>query len=136
MKRIWLAVVLACGLPVAAWGAQPAQAGGVYVVDFQVRLGRALPVGSLVTCKVTILPETRGQVQQTVMGTAPVQGSSAHCAVKIPAAWGMTATLSYEIDAGEPTGAGVLLRTVAGTAPRLPTPPAGGEARLDLNLTL
>jgi len=130
MRRTWLAALLVCGLPALA---QTVPAGGVYVVDFQVRLGQQVPAGALVTCKVHVQPQGSATVQ-TVVAAGTVQGASAHCAVQIPSTGLDAAALTYEIDAAAP--AGTLLRTAAGTAPGLPRPPAGGAARLNLNLTL
>jgi hypothetical protein len=145
MKRTWIPVLLICAAPALAWGAPAAAANGVYLVDFHVRLGTVVPDGSLVTCKVRIMPgvPAPGRAQlpaaQTVTGVATVQGASAHCAVQIPAAWTdarTTATLSYEIDAAEPAGARMLVRMASGDGVSLPQPPAGGAARLDLSLSL
>lgn len=136
MKRTWLVALLACVVPAGAWGAQPASVGAVYVVDFQVHLARTLPAGALVTCKVKILPEAPGQTQQVVTGLATVQGSSAHCAVEVPATSVAPARLSYEIDAAEPRRAGALLYSASGTVPSLLQLSPGGAARLDLSLTL
>lgn len=134
MKRTWLPVLLlACAAPVFAWAAPP-DASGVYLVDFHVRLGSAVPDGALVTCRVRIAPGA-----QVVAAAATVRGSVAHCAVEIPAAWAdarSAATLSYEIDAASPAGAPMLQRTATGEGVSLPRPPAGGAARLDLSLSL
>ncbi len=131
MRRAWIAVLLVCSVP--ALGAPPRTADGVYHVDFEVHLGAALPAGALVTCKVKIVPETPGAPQLQATGMASVQGRTAHCAVEIPAAWTAPARLSYEIDEERP---GMLVRTATGVAAGLPQPPAGGEERLDLSLTL
>jgi len=133
MRRIWMALLLACALPAVTLSAQPRAAEGVYHVDFQVHLGAALPSGALVTCKVQLAPAVPGAAQMQVAGVATVQGSTAFCAVEIPAAWSAPARLSYEIDAAQP---GMLLRTATGAAEGLPQPPAGGMARLNLSLTL
>lgn len=145
MKRTWISILLICAVPALAWGAPPAAANGVYLVDFHVRLGTVVPDGSLVTCKVRIMPgipapgQPRLPVTQIVSNVATVQGAMAHCAVQIPAAWadaGGAATLSYEIDAAEPAGERILMRTASGDGVSLPHPPAGGAARLDLSLSL
>ena len=130
MRRTWLAVLLACNFPAVA---QPAQAVGVYLVDFQVRLGQQLPAGALVTCRVRIQPQGADN-GLTVVGIGTVQGGSAHCAVQIPSTGADAATLTYEIDEAGPPG--TLMRTVVGITPDLPRPPAGGAARLNLSLTL
>lgn len=145
MKRTWIPVLLICAAPALALGAPPAAANGVYLVDFHVRLGTVVPDGSLVTCKVRIMPgipapgQPRLPATQIVSNVTTVQGAMAHCAVQIPASWAdarTAATLSYEIDATEPAGERMLMRAASGDGVSLPHPPAGGAARLDLSLSL
>lgn len=133
MRRTGMAVLLASAVIAGPLSAQPRAAEGVYHVDFQVHLGAALPSGALVTCKVRLAPAAPGAAQMQAVGVATVQGSTAHCAVEIPAAWAAPARLSYEIDAAEP---GMVVRTATGEAVGLPEPPAGGVERLDLSLAL
>lgn len=147
MQRTLFGALLACAAPVLALGASPAPAHGVYLVDFQLSLGTALPAGALVTCKVKIVPDVpaTGQLKlpppQTVTGIASVQGAMAHCAVELPFAWTpagalRAATLSYEIDAQTPAGAQPVVRTTVGQGIGLPQVPAGGAARMNFSLTL
>lgn len=147
MKRTLFYVLIACAVPALSWGAPPAPADGVYLINFDVHLGAALPAGALVTCKVKIVPDAPapGRPQtlpvQTVASIAAVQGSIAHCAVEIPYARAAgdtqrAAMLSYEIDAQTQTGAQQVVRTTAGQGMGLPHPPAGGAARLNFSLTL
>ncbi len=147
MQRTLFGVLLTCAAPALALGAPPAPVHGVYLVDFDVHLGAALPAGALVTCKVRILPDAPapGQSQlppsQTVTGVASVSGSTAHCAVELPFAWAAAgaqraATLSYEIDARTPAGPQSAVRTTVGQGVDLPQLPPGGAARMNFTLTL
>lgn len=147
MQRTLFGVLLACAAPALALGAPPAPVYGVYLVDFNVRLGAALPAGALVTCKVKIVPDAPapGQSQlppsQSVTGVASVSGSTAHCAVELPFAWAAAdarraATLSYEIDAETPAGPQTVVRATVGQGVGLPQLPPGGAARMNFSLTL
>jgi hypothetical protein len=147
MQRTLFAFLLACESPSLALGAPPVPVHGVYLVDFQVRLGAALPTGALVTCKVKIVPdapapgEAHLQPPETMTGVASVLGTTAHCAVELPFAWvaagvQRAATLSYEIDAQSQAGVQLVERTAVGQSVGLPPLPAGGMARMNFSLTL
>jgi hypothetical protein len=147
MQRTLFGFLLACAASSVALGAAPSPVHGVYLVDFQVRLGAALPAGALVTCKVKIVPGVSAPEEaslppaETVIGVASVQGATAHCALELPFAWAAAgaqraATLSYEIDAQSQAGARTVVRTTLGQGVGLPPLPAGGAARMNFSLTL
>lgn len=144
MKRTLLCLVVTAVVAALAWATPPLTSGSVYRINFDVRLGEAIPAGALVTCKAKIVPELAAgrpglpvPMVATATGVATVTGSVAHCMVEVPPTWAAAdahraALLSYEVDAATP-GA---VHSVAGQDMELPSVPAGETERLNLSLTL
>jgi hypothetical protein len=144
MKRALLCVVTTAVVAALAWAGPAVSSDSIYRINFNVRLGNAIPTGAQVTCKARIVPELAAgrpglpaPMAGTATGVGTVTGSMAHCTVELPSTWAAAdahraAVMNYEIDAKTP-GA---MHAVTGEGMELPPPPVGGAERLDLNVTL
>ncbi len=144
MKRTLFCVVMVGVAAALAWTAQPADAASGYRIEFNVRLGNAIPSNAVITCKVRIMPQLAAgrpgmlaPMAEGATGVATVTGSVAHCAVEVPTTWAAAdahraAVLSYEIDAATPA----MVHSVAGQGMELPGGPAGSLERVELSMAL
>ncbi|HVZ83945.1 MAG TPA: hypothetical protein VG893_09760 [Terracidiphilus sp.] len=144
MKRTLLCLLFVAAVAALAWAAPPAVQRSAYRIDFNVRLGDAIPADAVIICKVRIAPELAAgapgwpaPIPETATSVATITGSVAHCAVQVPSTWAVAdahraAVLSYEVDAETPAA----MHAVVGREMELPQAEAGGVERVELSLAL
>jgi hypothetical protein len=131
----------------------PVVVSGVYSVAFNVNLSTSMPSGATLVCRARVVPNAPAFANldraalPAVSGTASINGSTATCWVEIPFAWTLNggsndavlypgAALSYEIDEVNVSNSmPTVLRASAAQGIGVAYPAAGGNARLNINVT-